>query len=74
VITQIESVFEHQVDVLLAKRGSCAVSLKSRPKMTATIGQSTTPTSQDRIYRYPGNSAEEAWRFSLREILEVGFQ
>jgi hypothetical protein len=64
VIAQIESVFEHQVDVLLAKQGSLFVTLKARTKKSIGTVQSTASACKERVYRFPGKSAEEAWRYS----------
>jgi hypothetical protein len=66
VIAQIERIFEHQVDVLLAKQGSLFVTLKARSKKRIDTVQSTAPSCEERVYRYPGKSAEEAWRYSLQ--------
>lgn len=62
VISKIESVLEEQVDVLLDQTGSMSVTLKMPPKRQGN-GKSIT----ERQYRFPGKTAEEAWRFSIED-------
>jgi hypothetical protein len=72
VISKIENVFEDQVDVLLNGCGSMSVTLKTRSSVRAKDGlQERFP---QRTYRFPGKTAEEAWRFSntlLRYLLVI---
>ncbi|KAH7042688.1 Spo11/DNA topoisomerase VI subunit A [Macrophomina phaseolina] len=65
-ISSIESVFESMLDVLLAKEESLTILVKSRPRALTPVNTS------GRLMRFPGKTAEEAWRFTvLIRILEI---
>lgn len=59
VISDIESVFDSMLDVLLTSGDSLVLFLKSR-----SLAQ-TTGVARSRLIRFPGKTAEEAWRFSM---------
>ncbi|KAF9641473.1 Spo11/DNA topoisomerase VI subunit A [Lasiodiplodia theobromae] len=66
VISDIESVFDSMLDVLLTSGDSLVLFLKSR-----SLAQ-TTGVARSRLIRFPGKTAEEAWRFTvLMRILEI---
>jgi hypothetical protein len=66
IIAEIERLMEQQVDVLLDPlAGPMILSLKTRSKKTENSRTLTAqPSFATRLYRFPGRSRMEAWRFS----------
>ena len=71
VIEKIEGVFEGVADALLAEQDELAITLKTRTTTGARVFSFALPRDSSsgavkiKQIRFPGKSAEEAWRFSM---------
>jgi hypothetical protein len=61
VIDQIEKLFAIQVDILLEERPSMSLELEIPTSSSAN----SSALQRTQVSSFPGNSAQEAWRFSI---------
>lgn len=70
VLRQIEAIFEAVTDALLAEASDLCITLNARRTRTLTTEEDGNSLNDGRVrgrnttVRFPGKSAEEAWRFS----------
>lgn len=72
-LVQIEEVFERQLDSLLANETQLSITLRSRNQQNLgpSLGHypEPVPNVHSRIFRFPGKSEQEAWRYSQLAML-----
>jgi hypothetical protein len=79
VISKIEDMLQHMVECIIGEKKELVLHLKSRMKPgdevldEASGAVKCSPTMETRTIRFPGKSAQEAWKFSMSkyELVQV---